>query len=151
MSVRLMHGDCLELMKEIEPGSVDLVLTDPPYGITSRNPWDKVLNFQQMWDGIHHAVKKSTPVLLFGQLPFGSDLIQSNRKEYRYEWIWKKTMTLGYLNAKKMPLRIHENILVFYGSLPLYNPQFWKALKAHRRGGDWQFNELRRASSRAGN
>lgn len=133
--IKLIHGDCLEVMKELEPESVDLCLTDPPYGITSRNPWDKVLDFQRMWECVHRVTMKNTPVLLFGQLPFGSDLIQSNRKEYRYEWIWKKPMPLGYLNAKKMPLRAHENILVFYRALPWYNPQFWKAKTKHTRGG----------------
>lgn len=134
-NIKIAQGDCLELMKDIPDGSIDMVLADPPYGITSRNKWDKVIPFEPMWEQLHRITRKNTPILMFAQLPFGSDLIQSNRKEYRYEWIWNKNFGCGYLNANRMPLRCHENILVFYRKLPKYNPQFWLAEKAHMRGG----------------
>ena len=134
-NIKIAQGDCLELMKDIPDESIDMVLADPPYGITSRNKWDKVIPFEPMWERLHRITRKNTPILMFAQLPFGSDLIQSNRKEYRYEWIWQKTVACGYLNANRMPLRSHENILVFYRNLPKYNPQFWKSGKLHTRGG----------------
>lgn len=134
-NITIKQGDCLELMKEIPEGSVDMILADPPYGITSRNKWDKVIPFEPMWEQIHRITRKNTPILMFAQFPFGSDLIQSNRKEYRYEWIWQKTMPVGFLNARRMPLRSHENILVFYGKLPSYNPQMRGGGMYHIQGG----------------
>lgn len=119
----LMQGDCLERMSEIESGSVDLVLADLPYGTTNA-PWDKVIPFAPMWEQVLRVTKHNAAMVFFSQLPFGSDLIQSQRKLFRYEWIWEKPTGVGFLNAKKMPLRKHENLLVFYQKLPTYNPQF---------------------------
>lgn len=118
----LIHGDCLEIMPTLEPGSVDLVLTDPPYG-TTHNRWDSVIPFEGMWKGIHRLSNETTPVVLFSQMPFGASLICSNPQEFRYEWIWHKNNPTGFLNANRMPMRAHENVLVFYKRLPLYNPQ----------------------------
>ena len=134
-SITIKQGDCLELMKDIPDESIDMVLADPPYGITSRNKWDKVIPFAPMWEQLHRITRKNTPILMFAQLPFGSDLIQSNRKEYRYEWIWQKSHPQGFLNANRMPMRSHENILVFYKRLPRYNPQFWMSDRYRTRGG----------------
>ena len=117
-----MHGDCLELMGEIEPESVDLVLTDPPYGITARNPWDKVLDFDRMWEHLHRITKKTTPVVLHCLQPFTTDLIASNRKEFKYLWYWDKHLKTGFLNAKKQPLRQVEEIAVFYGKQCRFSP-----------------------------
>lgn len=122
-NIKLMHGDCLELMKQLPDGSVDMILCDLPYGTTSRNKWDCVIPFFPLWQQYNRTIKKNGAILLFCQMPFGSDLIQSNRKNFRYEWIWQKHQGTGFLNANRMPMRSHENILVFYKKLPTYNAQ----------------------------
>ena len=119
----LKQGDCLELIKELPNGSVDMILCDLPYGSTV-NRWDIRLPFEPLWEQFLRVTKRNAAIVLFSQMPFGVDLIQSNRKMFRYEWIWEKSLGVGFLNAKKMPLRCHENILVFYEKLPTYNPQF---------------------------
>ena len=121
--VSLMQGDCLERMKEIPDGSVDMILADLPYGTTSRNEWDKKIALSPLWEQYERIIKGNGAIVLFSQMPFGAELIQSNRRLFRYEWIWKKPRATGFLNANRMPLRAHENILVFYKSLPTYNPQ----------------------------
>lgn len=120
-AVTLYHCDCFELMRELH-GPFDAVITDPPYGIT-RCDWDIKIDLEALHEGIRNVVKVNAPVLIFGVMPFGCDVINANRREFRYEIIWRKTQALGFLNAKKMPLRAHENILVFYRRLPCYNPQ----------------------------
>lgn len=121
---QIARGDCLELLREIPAGSVDMVLTDLPYGTTSA-PWDVRIDeftlFREFW----RVDKGNAAVLLFGQFPFACDLIMAARNKFRYKWVWKKgNMSVGFLNAYKMPLRNHEDILVFYQKLPVYNPQF---------------------------
>lgn len=123
MNINLMNGDCLELMKTIPSGSVDMVLCDPPYGTTSCK-WDSVIPFEPMWKELNRIVKPNGAILLFAQTPFDKVLGCSNLKNLRYEWIWIKDSGTGFLNSKKMPLKKHENILVFYNKLPTYNPQF---------------------------
>ena len=119
---KLMFGDCLERMKEIPDGSVDLVLTDLPYQ-TTQNSWDSMIDIEEMWVQLNRICKPNTAKLMFAQTPFDKILGCSNLKELKYEWIWEKTTATGHLNAKKMPMKAHENILVFYKSLPTYNPQ----------------------------
>lgn len=119
--INLMQGDCLELMRDIPGGSVDMVLCDLPYG-TTQCKWDVVIPFEPLWYEYNRIIKHNGAILLFSVQPFTTDLINSNRKMFRYEIIWSKTQPLGFLNAKKMPLRAHENILVFYKKLPTYNP-----------------------------
>lgn len=131
----LMKGDCLERMKEIPDKLVDMVLCDPPYG-TTRNAWDIPVDAQKMWRQIRRITKPNAAVLLFAQMPYGAELVTSNMKEYRYEWIWKKTASTGFLNANRMPLKIHETIQVFYRRLPKYRPQLQKEKKTHPRGGN---------------
>lgn len=121
--VSLMLGDCLERMKEIPDGSVDMILADLPYGMTARNEWDKKIPLPPLWGQYERIIKGNGAIVLFSQMPFGAELIQSNRKMFRYEWIYQKTLPGGFLNAKRMPLRVHENVLVFYNSLPTFNPQ----------------------------
>ena len=111
-SFEIEQGDCLELMKDIPDGSVDLVLTDPPYG-TTQNKWDSIVPFDDKWKELHRITKPNSAIVLFSQMPFGAELIHSNIKEFRYEWVWHKTMPTGFLNANRTPLRAHENILVF--------------------------------------
>ena len=121
--ITLMQGDCLERMKEIADGSVDMVLCDLPYG-TTENKWDCVIPFAPLWEQYHRVCKKNAAVVLFSQMPFTVDVVNSNRKEFRYEWIVEKDCPTGFLNAHKMPLKCHENVLIFYRALPTYNPQF---------------------------
>ena len=109
-------------MKDIPDISIDLILWAPPYG-TTRLEWDKIIPLEPLWEQYKRIIKDNGAILLFSAQPFTTDLINSNRKMFRYEIIWEKTMRTGFYNAKKMPLRIHENILVFYKHLPTYNPQ----------------------------
>ena len=122
--ISLHQGDCLELMRDIPDGSIDMVLCDLPYGTTARNKWDCVLPYEDLWRQYERIIKQTGAICLFSQLPFDKTLAVSNMKMLRYEWIWKKTQGTGHLNAKRMPMKAHENILVFYKSLPTYNPQF---------------------------
>ena len=118
--VNSIHNeDCLEGMKRIAAGSVDMILTDPPFGATACY-FDVRLPFEPMWEQFLRVTKENAAIVLFSQMPFGAELIMSQRKLYRYEWIWEKSLGVGFLNAKKMPLRCHENILVFYRKLPTY-------------------------------
>jgi len=120
--INLIHGDCLEAMKLISDGSVDMVLTDPPYG-TTQCKWDSVIPFEPMWEQLKRVTKKNGAIVMMAQSPFDKVLGASNVKCLKTEWIWKKEMGTGHLNAKKMPLKNHENVLVFYNSPPTYNPQ----------------------------
>ena len=119
---QLLHGDCLELMKGLPDGSVDMLFTDLPYGTTNCQ-WDTPVNLQEFWEEANRIVKPAGCKALFAQSPFDKVLGCSNIGQYRYEWIWEKTQATGHLNAKKMPLKAHENILIFYDHLPTYNPQ----------------------------
>ena len=121
--MKLLQGDCLELMREIPDKSIDMILCDLPYG-TTKNRWDSVIDFSALWDCYNRVIKDNGAIVLFSSQPFTSWLVMSNIKYYRYEWIWRKTQAKGHLNAKKMPLRAHENIEVFYKKPPTYNPQF---------------------------
>lgn len=116
------HGDCLDVMKNIEDGSIDMILCDLPYGTTNCK-WDSQINLKLLWVQYERIIKENGAIVLFAQTPFDKVLGASNLKLLRYEWIWEKTAATGHLNAKKMPLKAHENILVFYKKLPVYNPQ----------------------------
>ena len=118
----LLFGDCLERMKEIPDDSVDMVLVDLPFG-TTQNSWDSVVDMDMMWKEVNRVSKPNAAKLFFTQTPFDKVLGCSNLKQLKYEWIWEKTTATGHLNAKKMPMKAHENILVFYDKLPAYNPQ----------------------------
>jgi len=113
-------------MKEIEDGSIDAVICDPPYGTTACK-WDSVIDFEQMWLRLNKLIKPNGAIVLFGSEPFSSALRMSNIKNYKYDWIWEKN-AVGFLNAKKMPLKSIEQIMVFYKKLPTYNPQDLKRL-----------------------
>ena len=130
---KLYNGDCLEIMDRlIEEGvKVDMILTDIPYG-TTNNKWDSVIPFDKMWERINKIINSNTAVLLFAQTPFDKALGFSNIKKLKYEWIWEKSQSTGFLNAKKMPLKSSENILVFYDKLPTYNPQMRKGFKPYK-------------------
>lgn len=121
-SYQLYQGDCLEIMKDIPDKSIDMILCDLPYG-TTKCKWDTPIDLSKMWIEYNRIIKENTPILLFAQTPFDKVLGCSNLKMLRYEWIWEKTQATGHLNANKMPMKAHENILVFYKKLPVYNPQ----------------------------
>lgn len=122
MDFQIFNEDCLEGMKRIPDGSVDFILTDLPYGTTDCY-FDVRIPFEPMWEQFKRVTKRNAAIALFSQMPFGAELIMSNRKMFRYEWIWEKNQGMGFFNANKMPLRAHENILIFYRALPTYNPQ----------------------------
>lgn len=122
MSIQLFEGDCLELMQDIPSGSVDMVLCDLPYGVTARNKWDEIIPFIPMWASYERIVKESGVMVFTATQPFASALVMSKPEWFKYEWIWKKPLGTGFLNAKKQPLRNHEQVLVFYREQCIYNP-----------------------------
>ena len=115
-------GDCLDVMKLIDNNSIDMILCDLPYGVT-KNKWDSVIDLDKLWGEYERVIKANGAIVLFGQDKFSAKLMLSNEKMHRYNLIWEKTTPTGHLNAKKMPLRSHEDLLVFYKQLPTYNPQ----------------------------
>jgi site-specific DNA-methyltransferase (adenine-specific) len=121
-SVTLYQGDCLGEMSKISDKSVDMILCDLPYG-TTRNKWDSVIPFDKLWENYMRIIKTNGAIVLFAQTPFDKILGCSNIGMLKYEWIWQKNKSTGFLNSKKMPLKAHENILIFYDELPTYNPQ----------------------------
>ena len=114
-------GDCLELYKNIEPKSIDLILTDLPYG-TTQNKWDSIIPFDKLWEMVNYLLKPNGAFITTASQPFTSALVMSNPKMFKYDICWHKRTPSGVLNANKMPIRTHETILVFYNSLPVYNP-----------------------------
>ena len=131
--IDLRCGNCLELMKGIADNSIDFVLTDPPYGTTACK-WDSVIPFEPMWEQLNRIIKPNGAICLFGSEPFSSALRISNIKNYKYDWVWEKNRPTGLFTAKKMPMKYHENIIVFYDKQPIYNPIMWKGNKNHKRG-----------------
>ena len=127
---KLYNGDCLEIMKNIKDKSIDMILCDLPYNTkikrTTWNDWDNEINLNELWQHYNRIIKDNGVIVLFAQGVFVANLISSNFKNYRYEWIWEKEQGTGFLNAKHMPLKNHENILVFYKKKPTYNPQMRK-------------------------
>lgn len=122
MMYDLILGDCIEEMAALSAKSVDLVLTDPPYG-TTQCKWDAVIPFAPMWEQIRRILKPEAAVVFTASQPFTSALIMSNVKDFRYQWVWEKTKATGHLNAKKRPLVAHEDVLVFSSGPPPYYPQ----------------------------
>ena len=122
MSAVVHLGDCLEVMKTLQSGSIDMILCDLPYG-TTQNAWDSVLPLDELWKHYERVVKLEGVIVLTAQAPFDKVLAMSNLTLFRYEWIWEKTKSTGFLNANRQPLKAHENILVFYRTQPTYQPQ----------------------------
>lgn len=116
------QGDCLELMKKIPDGSIDMILCDLPYG-TTRNKWDSVIPFEPLWEQYNRIIKDNGAILLFADEPFTSALICSNLTMFKLRITWDKDRGAGFLNAKRMPMKQTEDICVFYKKLPIYNPQ----------------------------
>jgi site-specific DNA-methyltransferase (adenine-specific) len=121
-------------MQEIPDESIDMILCDLPYGTTA-NDWDTVIPFEPLWEQYTRIIKPNAAICLFSQPPFDKRLAMSNPKLFRYEWIWRKRIATGFLNARRAPLKIHENILVFYKHLPQYHPQMRQGKPYKHKGG----------------
>lgn len=124
-NIKLLQGDCLELMKDIPDKSIDMVLCDLPYGTTSCQ-WDIIIPFEKLWEQYHRVCKTNASIILFGQEPFSSYLRISNIKEYRYDWYWQKERLTNIAQVKKRAGKTVETISVFYKKQPTYNPQMIK-------------------------
>lgn len=122
MTINLMLGDCLELMRDIPAQSVDLILCDLPYGTTSC-PWDSVIPFDQLWAAYRRILKPDGAAVLTCSQPFTSALVMSNPQEFRHSWVWNKKSAANVLGAKFQPLKIHEDCLVFSKNTRCYRPQ----------------------------
>lgn len=120
---QIYNIDCIEGMKLIDDKSVNLIFADLPYGVTAKNKWDSIIPPHLLWEQYERIITDSGAIVLFGQDKFTAKMMLSNEKLHRYNLIWKKTTPTGFLNAKRMPMRSHEDIMVFYKSLPTYNPQ----------------------------
>ena len=133
----IYNMDCIEGMKMLPDKSIDMILCDLPYG-TTRNKWDSLIPFNDLWAAYKRIIKDNGAIILFSQMPFTAKLIQSNIQMFRYEWIWEKSKATGHLNSKKMPMKKHENICVFYKNLPFYNAQGLKRkiIPSIRKGGN---------------
>ena len=125
MAMNLMLGDCLERMKEIPDGSVDMILADPPYGTTACK-WDSIIPLEPMWEQLKRIIKPNGAIVMTASQPFTTTLISSNMKMFRYCWVWEKTMASNFALAKKQPFKKHEDVCVFYLRQPAYNPQMGK-------------------------
>lgn len=137
----LINGDCLVEMLNIPDKSVNLIVCDLPYGLTS-NKLDITIPFDKLWEQYNRIIKDDGVILLFGQGLFFIDLVSSNRKDYRYDLVWDKMLVTGFLNAKRMPLRSHEQVAVFYKKLGTYNPQMRIGKPLHGKGKSYKTKEF---------
>jgi len=133
---KLFHGDCLEVLPKIS--EVDMILADPPYGTTACK-WDSVIPLEPMWVQLQRVIKPNGAIVMTASQPFTSILGASNIKALRYAWVWKKSAATGHLNAKRLPMKNHEDVLVFYTKQPTYNPQglqdYGKIVRRGNNGG----------------
>ena len=121
-SGHIVNGDCLELMKEVEDKSIDMILCDLPYGTTACK-WDTIIPFEPLWEQYKRIIKDDGAIVLTASQPFTSVLVCSALDIFKYDWVWKKSKVTGVLNAKIQPLRTKEDVLVFCKTTPCYNPQ----------------------------
>jgi site-specific DNA-methyltransferase (adenine-specific) len=133
---KLILGDAIDEMRKLPNCSIDMVLCDLPYG-TTQCKWDTILPFDDLWEQYERIIKENGAIVLTASQPFTSNLVMSKTKLFRYSLVWEKSKSTGYLNSKKMPMRSHEDILVFYKKIPTYNPQMTQGEpydkgKAHR-------------------
>lgn len=135
-NIQLYNGDCLELMKNIGAGSIDMILCDLPYGVLNRQnkltKWDTPIDLTALWKEYSRIIKPNGAIVLFGNGAFTAELIVSGRKFWKYNLVWNKVQKTGFLNAKRMPLRQHEDLAVFYKKPPVYNPQMRKCAPHER-------------------
>ena len=136
-NIELWCGDCLELMKNIPDKSIDMILCDPPYGST-QNQWDKTLTLKELWENYLRVIKDNGCIAIFADGMFMAELMKSQSKLWRYNLIWNKVLTSGFLNAQKRPLKQHEEICVFYKKQPIYNPQFTEGKPLHGMGNKYK-------------
>lgn len=129
--MRLLCGDCLDVLLALADSSVDAIITDPPYGKTACK-WDTVIPFEPMWKQLGRIAKKRAAIVLFGSQPFTSALVMSKPEWFRYEWIWDKGRPSGFATANKNPMKVHENLSVFYRQMPTYNPCMTQKLRPQR-------------------
>ena len=141
-NIQLFNGNCLEVMKQISNESIDMICCDLPYG-TTQNKDDIIIPFEPLWNEYERIIKENGCIALFAQGLFYVDLVNSNRKLFRYDLVWDKVLTSGFLNAKRMPLRQHEQIAIFYKKLPTYNPQFTEGKPLHGKGKSYMDKELK--------
>ena len=134
--IKLYKGDCLEVMKEIPDKSIDMILCDLPYGTTACK-WDNIIPFDELWEQYNRIIKENGAIVLFGSEPFSSKLRMSNLKNYRYDWIWEKSLGANPLLCKKQPMKYHENISVFYKKQSTYNPQMTKGKMRNKKPVTW--------------
>jgi site-specific DNA-methyltransferase (adenine-specific) len=136
--IKLMQGDCLERMKEIESGSVDMVLADPPYGTTACK-WDSVIPFEPMWAELKRIIKPNGAIVMTASQPFTTALIYSNMKDFKYQWIWKKSLKVGFQNANRRPLKNYEDVLIF-GAKRYFPQGLVEYGKENKRGSVGEFS-----------
>jgi DNA modification methylase len=132
---KLLKGDCLERLKELPDGRIDCVIADPPYGTTACK-WDSIIPLDAMWAELLRVCKPNAAICLFASQPFTSALVMSQPKLFRYTWVWEKSVGTGHLDAKKKPLKCHEDIAVFYRAQATYNPQRYPGPKNHTANVD---------------
>lgn len=121
---KLFNDDMFDILGKLEPQSIDLLLTDFPYGtLNKRNEWDAIIDYPTFWNHIGRICKPTCAIISTAAQPFTSVLISSNYSDFKYAMVWEKSKATGYLNSKKQPLRAHEDIVVFYKKQPTYNPQ----------------------------
>ena len=145
MDAKLWFGDCLELMKNISDKSVDMILADLPFSSNKRKitnlKWDSQINIEEMWREYKRIIKPNGVIALHAIQPFSSLLICSNLEWFKYDYIWEKSQAANFQLAKKMPLKKHEQILIFYGKPPTYNPQMWKGEAKQKRIGSKKYQD----------
>ena len=137
--IKLIHSDCLEKMAEIETGSIDMILTDPPYGTTACK-WDSIIPLEPMWEQLKRIIKPNGAIVMTASQPFTTTLIASNMDGFAFCWVWDKCFAANFVQAKRQPLKDHEDVLVFTksGKQPQYFPQMTKRDKPIKKGGNKQ-------------
>ena len=133
MKIEIKQGDCLELMKDIPDGSVDMILADLPYQATALS-WDTIIPFEPLWEQYERVIKDNGAIVLTASQPFTSALVMSNINMYKYNWVYEKNRSSNFMLAKKQPLKNFEDVCVFYKKQPTYNPQMeWVGVKDKRK------------------
>jgi DNA modification methylase len=127
MESKIINGECIHEMSKIPNGTIDMILCDLPYG-TTQCKWDTIIPFDDLWEQYVRIIKPNGAIVLTASQPFTSNLVMSKPNLFRYSLVWEKSKSTGYLNSKKMPMRSHEDILVFYKNLPTYNPQMTQGI-----------------------
>lgn len=142
MNIDLKLGDCIKLMSDIEDNSIDLILCDLPFQKT-KNEWDRIIPFEELWKQYNRIIKENGAIILFGQGSFYIDLVNSNRRQFRYDLVWDKQLTTGFLNSNRQPLRKHEQIAVFYKKQPTYNPIYTQGQPLHGKGKKYKTTDIK--------